>query len=676
MNENATARHWVMETDDQGVIWLGLDKEGASTNVLSSGVMGELNDQLAAIEKLNPKAVVVHSAKRNGFVAGADITEFNDLSSPDQAYELIRGGQQVMDRLGALSCPTIALLNGFALGGGLELALACRYRILTDDPKAVLGLPEVRLGIHPGFGGTVRSVALVGVFAAMDMMLTGRNIRPKPALKMGLVDQIVPDRHLRRAAQLMAAKPPVRSRPSLKHRLLNSAPTRAAVAKLLEKQVAKKARRSHYPAPYAIIDLWRRYGDSPRRMYEAEARSIADLMCSPTTRNLVRVFLLQDKMKSLAAGRKDRFEHVHVVGAGVMGGDIAAWCALRGLSVTLQDRAPEYVAPAIKRAHKLFKKKLREPRLVQAAMDRLLPDVGGLGVPRADVVIEAIFENAEAKQELYRSLEPRMKHDAVLATNTSSIRLEDLRDALRNPDRLIGLHFFNPVAMMPLVEVIHTDQTPDEQIGRGVAFARRIDRLPLPCKSSPGFVVNRILMPYMMEALIIGQEGVPLPIIDRAAEEFGMPMGPVELADTVGLDVALHVAKILGEAYGVPVPSELEKMVAQKKLGRKTGQGFYSWKSGKPTKPDADGPAPPDLQDRMMLPMLNEAVAVYHDRVVSDLDLLDAGVIFGTGFAPFQGGPVNYAKSRGVGHLLATMETLEARYGERFKPHEGWSDID
>jgi len=297
-------------------------------------------------------------------------------------------------------------------------------------------------------------------------------------------------------------------------------------------------------------------------------------------------------------------------------------------------------------------------------------------VPRADVVIEAIFENAEAKQELYRSLEPRMKHDAVLATNTSSIRLEDLRDALRNPDRLIGLHFFNPVAMMPLVEVIHTDQTPDEQIGRGVAFARRIDRLPLPCKSSPGFVVNRILMPYMMEALIIGQEGVPLPIIDRAAEEFGMPMGPVELADTVGLDVALHVAKILGEAYGVPVPSELEKMVAQKKLGRKTGQGFYSWKSGKPTKPDADGPAPPDLQDRMMLPMLNEAVAVYHDRVVSDLDLLDAGVIFGTGFAPFQGGPINYAKSRGVEHLLATMETLEARYGERFKPHEGWSDID
>jgi 3-hydroxyacyl-CoA dehydrogenase/enoyl-CoA hydratase/3-hydroxybutyryl-CoA epimerase len=676
MNDKATPRHWLRETDDQGVIWLGLDKQEASTNVLSADVMAELNDQLAEIETLEPKAVVVYSAKRNGFVAGADIKEFTTLSSPDQAYDLIRGGQQVMDRLEALPCPTIALLNGFALGGGLELALACRYRIMTDNPKAVLGLPEVRLGIHPGFGGTVRSVALVGVFAAMDMMLTGRNIRPKPALKMGLVDQIVPDRHLRRAAQMMAASPPRRHRPGLKDRLLGASLARPAVARLLEKQVAKKARRDHYPAPYAIIDLWRRYADDPARMYEAEARSIADLMCSPTSRNLVRVFMLQDKMKSLAAGRKDRFERVHVVGAGVMGGDIAAWCALRGLSVTLQDRAPEFVAPAVKRARRLFQKKLREPRLVQAAMDRLMPDVDGLGVERADVVIEAIFENAQAKQDLYRSLEPRMKRDAILATNTSSIRLEDLREALDDPDRLIGLHFFNPVAMMPLVEVIHTDQTPDEEIGRGIAFARRIDRLPLPCSSSPGFVVNRVLMPYMMEALMIGQEGVPLPLIDKAAEAFGMPMGPVELADTVGLDVALHVAKILGKAYGVQVPNELETMVEKKQLGRKTGRGFYEWKAGKPVKPDAEGQPPPDLTDRMILPMLNEAVGVYHDRVVSDLDLLDAGVIFGTGFAPFQGGPINYARSRGVEHLLATMETLEARYGERFKPHDGWSDID
>ena len=675
MNDKNQTLHWTLETDEDGIAWLGLDKAGVGTNVLSADVMSQLNERLDELDKQIPKAVVVYSAKPSGFVAGADIKEFTSLESPDQAFELVRAGQRVLDRLAALRCPTIALINGFALGGGLELALACRYRIMTDNPKAVIGLPEVKLGIHPGFGGTVRSVALIGVFNAMDMMLTGRNIRPKQALRMGLVDQIVPDRHLRRAARMMAQRPPAARQPGLKDRALNSGPARQLVARVLEKQVAKKARRDHYPAPYAIIDLWRRHGDDPGRMYEAEARSIAELMCSPTSRNLVRVFLLQDRLKSLGGKSKHRFGHVHVVGAGVMGGDIAAWCAARGLSVTLQDRAPEYIAPAIKRAHALFRKRLREPRLVQAAMDRLMPDVSGLGVPKADVVIEAIFENAEAKQALYRELEPRMKPDAILATNTSSIRLEDLRDVLASPHRLIGLHFFNPVAMMPLVEVIHTADTPAEEIERGIAFTRRIDRLPLPCLSAPGFVVNRVLMPYMMEALMAGQEGVALPLIDRAAKAFGMPMGPVELADTVGLDVALHVARILGDAHGVAIPDELQRMVDSKRLGKKTGEGFYRWKGGKPIKEKIQDTEPKDLRDRLILPMINEAVAVFHEGVVDDLDLLDAGVIFGTGFAPFRGGPMNYARQRGVAEVVRALEGLESRYGERFKPDSAWARV-
>jgi 3-hydroxyacyl-CoA dehydrogenase/enoyl-CoA hydratase/3-hydroxybutyryl-CoA epimerase len=380
-------------------------------------------------------------------------------------------------------------------------------------------------------------------------------------------------------------------------------------------------------------------------------------------------------MKALATVKR-KFSRVHVIGAGVMGGDIAAWCALRGLNVTLQDREPKYVAPAIKRARKLFAKKLREPRLIQAAMDRLMPDVNGRGVAQADVVIEAIFEDAKAKQDLYQELEPRMKRDAILATNTSSIRLEDLRDCLSNPNRLIGLHFFNPVAMMPLVEVIHTKDTPTEEVQKGIAFARRIDRLPLPCLSSAGFVVNRVLMPYMMEALLVGQEGVPLPLIDKAACDFGMPMGPVELADSVGLDVALHVAKILGEAYGIPVPEELARMVEKKKLGRKTGEGFYKWKNGKPVKESTEGSVPVDLQDRLLLPMINESVAVLREGVVEDADLLDAGVIFGTGFAPFRGGPINYARTRGLPDVLATLKMLEASHGERFRSDDGWSTIE
>lgn len=675
MNDKTETRHWRLETDGDGIAWLNFDKAGVSTNVLSRDVMEELNERLADLEAASPKAVVIRSAKRSGFVAGADIKEFTSLTSPDEAYELVRGGQKVMDRIAALPFPSIALINGFALGGGLELALACRHRILVDDPKTTLGLPEVKLGIHPGFGGTVRSVQLVGVLAAMDMMLTGRNIRPKQARRMGLVDEIVPARHLERAARAMALKPPAPRRAGLRDRALNLGPARRVVATMLEKQVAKKARKEHYPAPYAIIDLWRRHGDDPDTMMEKEARSIAQLMCTPTSRNLVRVFLLQDRMKSLGGKPKEPFGHVHVVGAGTMGGDIAAWCALRGLRVTLEDREPRYIAPAIKRAHELFTRRLKDPRLVREAMDRLVPDVAGHGVGAADVIIEAIFEDTEAKRALYQRLEPEMKPGALLATNTSSIRLEDLRDGLEQPHHLIGLHFFNPVAMMPLVEVIGTGDTPEEILERGLAFARRIDRLPLPCLSAPGFVVNRVLMPYMMEALLIAQDGVPLPVIDNAARRFGMPMGPVELADTVGLDVAHHVARILGEAHGMPVPEALTRKVEQKKLGRKTGEGFYVWKDGRPQKEDAEGEVPGDLEDRLLLPMINECVAVHREGVVEDTDLLDAGVIFGTGFAPFRGGPLNYARDRGVADVLAALQRLESRYGERFKADDGWSGI-
>jgi 3-hydroxyacyl-CoA dehydrogenase / enoyl-CoA hydratase / 3-hydroxybutyryl-CoA epimerase len=673
---NKTYRHWNLRRDEDDIAWLCFDKADTSTNVLSRDVMVELNDQLAALEIKLPRAVVIHSGKKNGFVAGADIKEFTELRDADEAYEMVRSGQQVMDRLEALECPTIALINGFALGGGLELALACRYRILNDDPKTVIGLPEVKLGIHPGFGGTVRSVRLAGPLKAMDMMLTGKNIRPKQARAMGLVDEIVPARHLQRAARVMALNPPKPRQAPLQDRLMNAAPARRVLSGVLEKQVAKKASRDHYPAPYAIIDLWKDYGDKPALMMEKEARSIAALFCTDTSRNLVRVFLLQDKLKALGGKTRHTFRHVHVVGAGVMGGDIAVWCALRGLNVTLQDREPKYIAPVIKRARKLFEKKLRDPRHVRAALDRLMPDVEGTGVRGADVVIEAIFEDADAKKALFRALEPQMKPDAILATNTSSIRLEDLQDALENPERLIGLHFFNPVAMMPLVEVIHTPATPQSEIDKGIAFARKIDKLPLPCLSSPGFLVNRVLMPYMMEALLAGEDGVPMALIDDAAKRFGMPMGPVELADTVGLDVALHVAKILGAAYGIPVPDKLVEMVDKKRLGRKSGRGFYDWKDGKAVKPPAkDAKAPQDLADRLLLPMVNEAVAVWRDGVVGDLDLLDAGVIFGTGFAPFRGGPINFARARGVADVVEALKRLEERYGERFAPDPGWKEL-
>ncbi|MBT8130763.1 MAG: enoyl-CoA hydratase/isomerase family protein, partial [Gammaproteobacteria bacterium] len=585
-------------------------------------------------------------------------------------------GHDVMNKIEGFPCKSVAMIKGFCLGGGMELALACSYRVMCDDRATRVGLPEVKLGIHPGFGGTVRTTQLLDPLAAMDMMLTGRGLRVRKAKKLGLVDQVVPARHLLRAAEMMALQPPPRKKKNLKAKTLSLGPSRALLAKQMEKKVAQKAKPEHYPAPYAIIDLWKKHADNPAEMYEAEARSIANLMCTETSRNLVRVFNLQDRLKGLARNANFRATHVHVIGAGVMRGDIAAWCAMRGLSVTLQDREAKYIAPAIARAQKLYKKRLRKPRLVQEAMDRLMPDPDGHGVRRADVVIEAIFENVEAKHALYRSVEPRMKPGAILATNTSSIKLEILGTALADPDRLIGLHFFNPVAMMPLVEVIGTRSTHQQELNKGMAFARQIDRLPLPCLSAPGFVVNRVLMPYMIEAVRIAADGVPLALIDKAATDFGMPMGPVELADTVGLDVAASVAKVFEQEFGQTMPEELSRKVEAGHLGRKNGQGFYEWKKGKPVKPDADtDDMPSNLTDRLMLPMINEAVACLREGVVEDADLLDAGVIFGTGFAPFRGGPIHYAQARGAAAVVAALRGLAGQYGERFQPDAGWDSF-
>ena len=665
--------HWRTETDSSCVLWLAADKADGGANVLSGPVLRELDAIIAGIEDDPPKGVVVYSVKPSGFIMGADINEFTRIETSEQAFELVRLGQQVLDRVEALRCPTVAVIDGYALGGGLELAMACDYRLAVDSDRKTIGLPEVQLGIHPGFGGTVRSVQIAGVTAAMELMLTGKSLTPKKAKSAGLVDRLVTRDNWKAAAREIIGSRPPRSRAGFTQKLLNLAPVRPFVAKQMRARVAKRARSDHYPAPYAIVELWQKHGGSPDGGYVAEARSIAELMCTDTSRNLVRVFFLQNRLKSQGSSDALRPRHLHVVGAGVMGGDIAAWCALRGLEVTLQDREEKYITPALERAEKLFGKRIRDEAEREAAKGRLRADVAGDGVASADLVIEAIFEDKEAKQDLYRELEPKMKDGAVLATNTSSIRLEELRTVLSAPARLIGLHFFNPVAQLPLVEVIRCADTEAAAIDTGHAFVKAIGKYPLECASSPGFVVNRVLAPYMGEAMRLHEEGVALEIIDQAAVDFGMPMGPVELADSVGLDVAWHVSTILADAYGYPLPEKLKEMVDAGNLGRKSGQGFYRWEDGDAVKEsDPEGPEPPDLQDRLILPMVNEAVACLAEEVVQDEDLLDAGVIFGTGFAPFRGGPLHYARSRGVAEIRSRLEKFAMEYGERFSPADGW----
>lgn len=676
MVETAGSRHWTLECDAESVGWLCFNRQDAGANSLSMETMAELHAVLQDIAGRKLRGLVIHSGKAAGFIVGADVNEFPKLDAEEPAHELTRQGQLVFDELQGLPCPTVAVLNGFALGGGLELALACCRRIALAGDERVFGLPEVQLGVHPGFGGTVRLPNLVGVRKAMDMMLTGRSLRPAEALAAGLVDAVVAESDWRTVAVQQLRTGRRRPAPPLLDRLLALKPLRPLLARTLRQKATAKARPEHYPAPFAIIDLWERFGAAPvPASFEAEARSFASLVVTPTSRSLVRVFFLQERLKKLAIG-KSAIQRVHVVGAGTMGGDIAAWCALRGLDVTLQDRELKYIEPALARASKLFARRLKKPAAIEAAMARLRADVDGTGVATADLVIEAVFEDLKVKRAVHAQLEAKLRPGVVLATNTSSIPLEQLSEGLREPGRLIGMHFFNPVASLPLIEIIAASTSDRAALDLGLTFVRQIGKLPVPCRSHPGFLVNRILAPYMGEAMEMIREGVPLATIDQAAVEFGMPVGPVELADSVGLDVADHVARILAPVLGRQPAPELEELVRQGHLGQKTGRGFYTYRDRQPVRPTLEwGSADAVVQDRLVYALLNEAAACLHEGIVSDADLVDAGVIFGTGFAPFRGGPLHYAQQLGIDAVVARLRELAASHGPRFMPSPGWAKL-
>ncbi len=671
-------KHWRLEIDSSNIASLHLDKQGPGPNVLSSEVLGELDVIIGAISKSLPRGLIIRSAKPSGFIAGADVKEIASLRDSEDALALIRRGQTIFDRLESLACPTVAAIRGFCLGGGLELALACRYRVALDEPATRLGLPEVLLGIHPGFGGTMRLPRLIGAPAAMDLMLSGKTVDARTAKKLGIVDAAVPERHFESAIIAHALTPPPIKKPKYFLRLVNTKLLRPWLARYLRAQVQKRVRANHYPAPYALIDLWEQHGGDPAHMLLEEARSVARLATGPSARNLVRVFFLQERLKGLGRKQGQARPKIHVIGAGVMGGDIAAWCALRGLHVTLQDRGAQYIAPALRRANDLFSKRIRDRRLRRDACDRLVPDHDGLGLPHADFVIEAIVEDVKTKQALYETVEPRLKADAILATNTSSIPLETLAAILKRPERLVGLHFFNPVAKMQLIEVIDAPATDPECLAKTAALVRALDRLPLPVKSSPGFLVNRVLMPYLMEAIVLWSDGIPPEVVDDAATEFGMPMGPLELADTVGIDICLSVGQILAGHFKSEVPGQLRNLVSQGHLGRKSGKGLYAYRKGKPVRRRGHGKDSYDLdeiRDRLILRLINEAVACLREGVVEDADLLDAGMIFGTGFAPFRGGPLHYVKETGKEAIEARLEALTTKFGPRFSPDPGWTTL-
>jgi 3-hydroxyacyl-CoA dehydrogenase/enoyl-CoA hydratase/3-hydroxybutyryl-CoA epimerase len=666
-------KHWRMRADEDGIAWLLFDKKDASTNTLDDEALVELDAALDKLERDRPRGLVIRSAKAGGFVAGADIVQFRRITDVAQIEALLARGHAILDRLDRLPLPTIAVIHGYCLGGGLELALACDRRIAIDD--ASFAFPEVLLGLHPGLGGTVRLPRLINPVQAMTMMLTGKTERARRAKSLGLVDAVTQERHVRAAVKAVIAGEMKAARESLLGSLLNTAPARSLLASRMRAEAAKKAPREHYPAPYALIDLWVTHSGNREAMQKVEISSFARLLVSETSRNLVRVFFLRDKLKGLAKGQWDG-RRVHVIGAGAMGGDIAAWCAWHGFTVSLADMKPEPLAGAIKRAAELYGKiGWDNRRKIRDALDRLIPDLRGEGVASADLVIEAVPEKLDLKQKVYAGIEPKMKPGAILATNTSSILLEKLREGLQRPERFVGIHFFNPVSHMQLVELVKHDKLADDVLADARAFLGRIDRLPAPVKSAPGFLVNRALTPYLLEAILMLEVGLKKETIDKAAEDFGMPMGPIELADQVGLDICLRVAEMLRGSLDREMPDPpqwLKDKVAKGELGKKTGKGLYGWKDGEAVKESEVPAAPPDTTDRLILPMLDVCVTCLREGVVTDEETVDGAMIFATGFAPFRGGPMHYARTRGMAEVRDSLARLVQRYGARFRPDPGW----
>ncbi len=649
----ANLKNWRFQIDLEGIAWATFDVLGQSQNTLGREQLAELGVIVQAAEEAardkSIRGLIFMSGKEKSFIAGADIREFESLKTEAEVKEGIYAVTGLFDRIETLPIPVVAAIHGFCLGGGLEFALACHYRIADREDGTRLGLPEVKLGIIPGFNGCARWLRQSGPLLAMPNMLAGRMLRGPQARAAGIVDQLVPTHHELRWAARKAVLQKRKSKRLAAYLgpVMMFEAARRFLANRMRKETAAKVREDHYPAPFRLIDLFEKHGGSYESLKREETKIFAPLMVSEQSRNLRRVFHLSEMLKAEAPKAGFKPMRAHVIGAGTMGADIAMVCVAQGMEVSLQDVSAEAVDKALGRAKGFFKKRLKKDADAKKAMARLIADPQGAQAHRADVVIEAIFENLEAKQKLFAEVEPKLKPGAVLATNTSSLPIEQIAAVLKDPSRLIGLHFFNPVAGMPLVEIVRGPQSREEDVRKGATFVTRIGKFPLIVKSQPGFLVNRVLAPYMFEAMKRAAEGTPKEKIDAAALKFGMPMGPVELVDVVGLDVALNVAKVLG--MPAPEDSPLMRLVAQKKLGKKSGEGFYKWVGGKAQKMEiSSNPKELDELGRdLVKPLIDECEKVLAEGVAASADHVDAGVIFGTGFAPFRGGPLHYRASLG-----------------------------
>jgi 3-hydroxyacyl-CoA dehydrogenase/enoyl-CoA hydratase/3-hydroxybutyryl-CoA epimerase len=694
-----------IEPQAGGIVHLVMDHSARKVNVLDVDAIVDLERAVTELEgHADLRGVVLVSGKNGSFIAGADIGAIGSLVDREQVLALVRRAHAVFGRLAALRVPTVAAIDGVCLGGGTELALACDSRIASEEPRTQIGLPEVLLGIFPGFGGSQRLPRLIGLSAALDLILTGRAVDARRAERMGLVARSVPAAWLIERAHerigTLAARPPAKRRDAYRSRgmgawFVDRTPFGQALALGRARAMTKARTGGHYPAPLAAIEVIERTLRLPIEAGLAiEGARVSDLVVGPVCKNLVRIFELSEQSKkdpviADPSVQPAPVRNMMLVGAGVMGGGIAELVSRNGIEVRMRDVKHEALTRALQTARSLIVERGRRrrgpaaerDREQRAQMARIQPTLELTGIGRADFAMEAVVEDLDVKRRVFAELEVRLRDGAVLATNTSSLSVDALAEGLAHPERLCGFHFFNPVHRMPLVEVVRCARTSDRTLVTAVAFARKLGKTPVVVADSPGFVVNRVLMPYLGEAVALLGEGYGIAEIDASMRQFGMPMGPFEVIDEVGIDVALKVAGVLSRAFPdrMVAAAPLEKMVAAGRLGRKAGLGFYRHRGGR-RRPDPAvrallglergrrAPSPPALAERMVLAMINEAARCLEEKVVADAGTLDLAMIFGAGFPPFRGGVLRHADAMGLAKVESRLIALRAEKGERFKP--------
>ncbi len=689
-----------VERRDGGIAHLVMDHSARKLNVLDLDAVASLEAALTDLEAAPPKGVIVRSGKPGSFIAGADVDAIGAINNVSEVEALVRRGQAAYVRLAALPCATVAAIDGVCLGGGTEMALACDSRVASEEPRTQIGLPEVMLGILPAWGGTTRLHRVIGLPAALDLILTGRTLDAKRAEKTKLIARAVPAAWLIERAEehllAVAARPAHKRRDVFRPRtfvdwfLSRTAPGRSIVFGQARKGVLART-GGVYPAPLAVIDVLNRTaGATVAAGLNDEASTVAPLIVGPVCKNLVRIFHLSEAAKRAnvvadPALKPAQIDAMALIGAGVMGAGIAELAARNGIAVRMREIKPEALQKGLQTVRAVIdergRKKRQPAREKDGQMARILPTLELTGMAHADFAIEVVIEDPEVKRRVFGELEVRIPTTALLATNTSSLSVNLLAEGLLHPERFVGFHFFNPVHKMPLVEVIRGEKTSDAALVTAVGLARRMGKTPVVVKDSPGFVVNRVLMPYLREAMYLLEEGYRVTDIDAAMKRFGMPMGPFEVVDEVGLDVANKVAGVLAKAFPerMQPAAALEKLIAAGRLGRKNGIGFYRHQGRKRTAdpavrgllglPPIRRPQTLDsLAERMVLAMVNESARVVEEGLVASPDQVDLAMIFGAGFPPYRGGALRHADTVGLQAIVDRLKSLRAEKGERFEP--------